>query len=518
MNPSITGITGTWSSAAMRSAPTQTPTGGGTAFGSGITGLTFTMTTVGSGMPASATAGVCTGIAGISYWTGGVRTVATNIGINAQCGTFSSGTITSNWAVNGQALTVIGGTISNNVSLRGLGPVAFIGGTSGTSTACLLTTPTSGTVLKWVLEAQGAAGLSYFEGNCGFGQVIQPRESVDALGGIFAGNAGSAAELFYVGDDSTLVYIKDVGGTDYNGIMTLIDSNSSTATSSLMGRVHSSGNKGFRIDAFRSRGSVTSNSVVAAGDRVFELFANGCDFGAPAAEYHRQGEFYNEVVAFASADISSKWVLKAWRQGGAGMVEYQTWAPGGIGLFESDPQYDVDLNGSMRIQGTGSLNFGGTGAADHTALLQQSAVPGVLQMLSANNTNNQLLVFDMETVAGEISLGTVGSTVFAIDTTFETFRTYTGRIVELTRQTGTPYTALATDHNIFMNTDAQASTINLPAGVSGTNYRIVNTGSSGNSLTVTPNGSENLLGANSNFVLADGESLIIVYDSNDGWY
>lgn len=93
-----------------------------------------------------------------------------------------------------------------------------------------------------------------------------------------------------------------------------------------------------------------------------------------------------------------------------------------------------------------------------------------------------------------------------------------GRIVQTTRQTGTPYTIIATDHHVFMNTASQASTVNLPAGVAGTEYRIVNTGGAGNDLTITPNGAELLLGANSDFTLSDGESLIIVFDTNDGWF
>jgi hypothetical protein len=93
-----------------------------------------------------------------------------------------------------------------------------------------------------------------------------------------------------------------------------------------------------------------------------------------------------------------------------------------------------------------------------------------------------------------------------------------GRKVKNTRVTTTPYTALATDYNLSVNTDSAAITVNLPAGVAGTMYRIVNTGTSGNAVTLAPNGSENLLGENSSFVLRDGESLMIVYDATDGWY
>ena len=73
------------------------------------------------------------------------------------------------------------------------------------------------------------------------------------------------------------------------------------------------------------------------------------------------------------------------------------------------------------------------------------------------------------------------------------------------------------DRVVHVNTDSAAVTIQLPAGTAGQYYRIVNTGSSANAVTITPDGSELVVGASS-FGLADGESLIIVYDVNDGWF
>jgi len=68
------------------------------------------------------------------------------------------------------------------------------------------------------------------------------------------------------------------------------------------------------------------------------------------------------------------------------------------------------------------------------------------------------------------------------------------------------------------NTSSAGFTYTLPAGVQGQQYKIVNTGTSGNTLTITPAGTENLIGANSSFTLQDGESIIIGYDETDGWY
>jgi len=71
---------------------------------------------------------------------------------------------------------------------------------------------------------------------------------------------------------------------------------------------------------------------------------------------------------------------------------------------------------------------------------------------------------------------------------------------------------------VFCDTDSAAITITLPVGAAGKKYRIINTGTSGNNITITPNGSELLLGVNSNYTLLDGDVLIIEYDTTEGWW
>jgi len=112
--------------------------------------------------------------------------------------------------------------------------------------------------------------------------------------------------------------------------------------------------------------------------------------------------------------------------------------------------------------------------------------------------------FALRTGAGSVQFG-------------DTVETQGGRIRKQTRITSGPYTVLASDHVIFVNTDAGNVTVNLPAGVAGTNYVIKNTGSSGNTVTVNPDGSETIIGATS-FVLADGEDIDIDFNSTDYWY
>jgi hypothetical protein len=95
---------------------------------------------------------------------------------------------------------------------------------------------------------------------------------------------------------------------------------------------------------------------------------------------------------------------------------------------------------------------------------------------------------------------------------------FSGGIVFETTRVTTTYTILASDYIIFGNTDSAGFTITLPEGVEGQTYKMINSGSSANNLTIAPDGAEHLIGANSNFVLFDGEALKVTYNKDDGWY
>jgi len=99
----------------------------------------------------------------------------------------------------------------------------------------------------------------------------------------------------------------------------------------------------------------------------------------------------------------------------------------------------------------------------------------------------------------------------------QTVHTKKGRIVNTDKITGAT-TLDETYDNVFCNTDSSAFTVTLSAGVAGAKYRIINTGSSGNDITITPNGSEKLTGANASRTLSDGSAIILVYESIEGWW
>ena len=93
-----------------------------------------------------------------------------------------------------------------------------------------------------------------------------------------------------------------------------------------------------------------------------------------------------------------------------------------------------------------------------------------------------------------------------------------GRIKKTTRVTGTPYAVLASDDQIFVDTDTAGINVNLPVGVDGASYRIINCGSSGNNITLAPNGAELLKGVNASMTITDGDDLNLTYETTEGWF
>jgi hypothetical protein len=83
--------------------------------------------------------------------------------------------------------------------------------------------------------------------------------------------------------------------------------------------------------------------------------------------------------------------------------------------------------------------------------------------------------------------------------------------------TSSPYTLLGSDEVLFVDTDGGAVTVNLPAGVEGRHFKIINVGSSGNNITVTPNGAEKIF-ASASETLSDAEVIDIHFNGTEGWW
>lgn len=138
-------------------------------------------------------------------------------------------------------------------------------------------------------------------------------------------------------------------------------------------------------------------------------------------------------------------------------------------------------------------------------------------LLSADVTNQVVDINKFNTGANlRIESSSAGVNLWESDTTNNKIISNGGRVDKITRKTAA-YTLTASDHIVFVNTDSAAVTITLPAGIEGTHYIIKNTGSSGNAVTINPNGSETIVGATS-FTLLDGEDLDIHFNATDYWY
>lgn len=117
----------------------------------------------------------------------------------------------------------------------------------------------------------------------------------------------------------------------------------------------------------------------------------------------------------------------------------------------------------------------------------------------------------VDNLAGYLGLYTDGVMGAGLDPD-QRFMTTSGRIKNTTRVT-TTYTILVSDEVVFANTDSAGYTVTLPTGVEGQALKIVNSGSSGNTLTVAGS-----IYGGTDFTLNDGESIEITYNATDDWY
>ncbi len=80
-----------------------------------------------------------------------------------------------------------------------------------------------------------------------------------------------------------------------------------------------------------------------------------------------------------------------------------------------------------------------------------------------------------------------------------------------------PYEVSVSDETVMGDTDTGALEFNLPPGADGYAIRVVNAGTSGNNVTISPDGTELLYGLNSSEFLIDLEHLDLQYTTEKGW-
>jgi hypothetical protein len=93
------------------------------------------------------------------------------------------------------------------------------------------------------------------------------------------------------------------------------------------------------------------------------------------------------------------------------------------------------------------------------------------------------------------------------------------KISNTTTRVTTTYTIQRGDGTIYCDTDiGGAFTVTLPPGVAGDTFRIINVGSSGDDLTIAPDGAELLIGVNASKTISDGTVVILTYETTEGWW
>ena len=170
---------------------------------------------------------------------------------------------------------------------------------------------------------------------------------------------------------------------------------------------------------------------------------------------------------------------------------------------------DLQVDGNFVLDGTAAL--AGTLTVQGVTIFDLTATEAFLVRVNSDGG-------DVFTVNTSTPGAIVGGTFSVSGTSLLSGTTTTFGRIKTIRRGVEQLTILVTDSVIFCNTDSAGFTATLPAGVSGQTFKVINSGSSGNLLTVAPNGSEHLLGVNSNFSLFDAETLDLTYDSTDGWY
>lgn len=83
--------------------------------------------------------------------------------------------------------------------------------------------------------------------------------------------------------------------------------------------------------------------------------------------------------------------------------------------------------------------------------------------------------------------------------------------------TTSPYAVNPTEEEIYVNTNVIPIILNLPPGTTGEHHKIINTGTSGNDVEVSPNGAEVLYGVNASEFLRDLENVDIGFNPVAGW-
>lgn len=264
-----------------------------------------------------------------------------------------------------------------------------------------------------------------------------------------------------------------------------------------------------------------SGTFVASGTTASA--SNGATFNIGSQVNFRSNDVYRSaasstlnITTIAAYDVSNN--LQTLSTGETNVTDYSFYSGsaiigGGATVTNQHKFLAEDLTGT----GTITNNYG---------LYIQSLSFGTNNYgIWIENADQGAIILDQDGIGGRIYFGEgqdagidYDGTNLIIDPAIAgtgAVKTNSGRIKNTTRVT-TTYTVLVTDDQVFANSDGGSYTVTLPAGVEGQTFRIINSGSSGNTVTVDGNGSETIYSSLTH-ALADNESVDITWNATDGW-
>jgi hypothetical protein len=281
----------------------------------------------------------------------------------------------------------------------------------------------------------------------------------------------------------------------------------------------------------RANGTFESPIALNNGDIMYRNYSygyDGNDYVNKARVDHIATENWN------TSSRGTKMQIRTTPTGTANTEAVGEWVGTGLDLIKGVQFNHVEVSGASSYSMDGEDTFvwaGDNGGAAVTINLPPVSNDGQLVVVKAIYdpiTDGGALTVaatgedSIEEGDSSVTIDALGDCIGLIADASETrwriifWHKTTANIVTTKRVTNT-YTILTTDQTVYCDTDGGDFTVTLPAGYNGLTFRIINCGSSANTLTVDGDGTENVRGAATQ-ELADGEILILTYETTEEWW
>ena len=194
----------------------------------------------------------------------------------------------------------------------------------------------------------------------------------------------------------------------------------------------------------------------------------------------------------------------------------------GSGVITTTADKPVTVSGegtgdiSFVVVGSGSIGGDlvvGSGSEDSVAVFHSGDAPKFYLGWDDDQDNFVIASGILDNTNNNLTINHTTGTVCVR----KIFETTASREVNVNRLTSTT-NLNDTHHHVFCDTETGTFTVNLPAGVSGREYRIINVGATDVDLTVSPNGVDTIFGDISDITVTSGSALQLVFQNTEGWW